>query len=282
MTFDLHIHSTASDGSLTPEEIVRTAARQGMAAIAITDHDSVAGIPAAIAASQAAGIRLIPGVELSAVHKGLDVHVLGYFMDHTDDRLAARLSELRDQRRVRAAQIVGALHGAGYDLTIDEVLLLAEGGSVGRSHVARALVDRGHAEDVADAFQRFIGRGRPYYVPKPVAMPEHVVRTIREAGGLAVLAHPGITGIDDAIEGLVAAGLSGVEAYHAEHTQQQREHYARLAVRLGLLVTGGSDYHGPGAPGAEIGSVRIPDEALQALVAAAPEGPHNAPPGVLH
>ncbi|MDP2182903.1 MAG: PHP domain-containing protein [Actinomycetota bacterium] len=282
MTFDLHIHSTASDGSLSPEEIVRVAAHGGMAAIAITDHDSVAGIPSALTASAAAGIRLIPGVELSAVHEGLDVHILGYFVDHNDLRLAERLSELRELRRARAADIVGALYAAGYHLAIDEVLMLAEGGSVGRSHVARALVERGHAADVADAFERFIGRGRPFYVPKPVARPAHVVKTIRDAGGLAVLAHPGITGIDDAIDELVAAGLSGLEAYHAEHTQEQRDHYARLAAQRGLLVTGGSDYHGPKAPGAEIGSVAIPDEALEALLAAAPSGPSAAPPTVLH
>ncbi|MDZ4064825.1 MAG: PHP domain-containing protein, partial [Coriobacteriia bacterium] len=202
MAFDLHIHSTASDGSLSPEEIVRVAALRHMTAIAITDHDSVAGIPAAITASVAANIRLIPGVELSAVYEGLDVHVLGYFVDHDDPRLASRLSELRDQRRTRAAQIVGALHAGGYDLTVDEVLLLAEGGSVGRSHVARALVERGHAADVAEAFKRFIGRGKPFYVPKPVARPAAVVKTIRDAGGVAVLAHPGITGIDDAIDEL--------------------------------------------------------------------------------
>lgn len=265
MRFDLHVHSTASDGALTPAQLVQRACDMRFAALAITDHDSVDGVIPALCDAEDTHVRLIPGVELSTVHRSRDVHILGYFVDPDDTRFQDRLVELRGARRDRAAAMVEALEEAGYTLTLDEVLLLAEGGSVGRSHVARALVNRGHAETIGDAFQRFIGRDKPFYVAKPVAGPVDVVETILQAGGVPVLAHPGVTGIDDAIPELVAAGLQGLEAYHAEHTPGMRDRYRALADRLGLIVTGGSDFHGLSAPGSSLGSVRIPDDVLPRL-----------------
>lgn len=265
MRFDLHVHSTASDGALTPAQLVQRACELELSALAITDHDSVGGITTALCHAEDTSLHLIPGVELSTVHQSRDVHILGYFVDPDDARFKARLAELRDARRDRAAAMVDALEDAGYSVTLDEVLLLAEGGSVGRSHVARALVNRGHVDTIGEAFERFIGRDKPFYVAKPVAGPVEVVESILQAGGVAVLAHPGVTKIDDAIPDLVAAGLQGLEAFHAEHTTAMRDRYRALAEKLGLIVTGGSDFHGLSSPGSALGSVKIPDSVLPRL-----------------
>jgi hypothetical protein len=181
---------------------------------------------------------------------------------------AIRLSDLREARMRRAETMLEALRAAGYGVTIDDVLLLSDGGAVGRSHIARALVAGGHAENVADAFRRFIGRGQPFYVPKDVRSPEDAIEVIRAAGGLAVLAHPGVTGDDYLIPRLIGAGLSGIEAHHADHSPEQREAYATMANELGLLATGGSDFHGPEAPNPDIGEIDIPPAAIEAFLSA--------------
>ncbi|MDF1542458.1 MAG: PHP domain-containing protein [Anaerosomatales bacterium] len=280
MRFDLHVHTTASDGTLTPTEIVRQAAEAGLVAVAITDHDSIEGVQEALDAAAACHecITVIPGVELSAVHGGLDVHILGYFANPADVELRTHLSDLRVARLNRARAIVAALDAAGYHLPLDEVMDLSEGAAVGRSHVARALVHRGHAQDVSDAFKRLLGRGKPFYVPKDVRTPAEVLQVILDAGGVPVLAHPGVTGADDLIPELVASGLAGLEAYHAEHGPGQRQHYARLAAGHGLLLTGGTDYHGPFAPNPALGSVEMPDSVLPALFAAAGRSLPDLPP----
>jgi 3',5'-nucleoside bisphosphate phosphatase len=207
-------------------------------------------------------------VELSAVHRGHDVHILGYFLDHRDDTLRRHLADLRAARLNRATAIVGALTAAGYEIAIDDVLALSDGGSVGRSHVARALVHHGHAADVSDAFRRLLGRGKPFYVPKDVRTPSEVLAVVLDAGGIPVLAHPGVTGVDDLIPALVAEGLAGLEAYHPEHDEAQRDRYLGLAQELGLLVTGGTDYHGVAAPNPALGSIEMPGDVLTGLLAA--------------
>jgi hypothetical protein len=265
---DLHTHTTASDGTVTPAGLVALALDRAIDVLAITDHDSVEGLPAAEQAAKGCPLMLVPGVELSAVHDGRDVHVLGYFIDAEDPRLLGHLTDLRAARLRRARSIVDALVEAGYDVTLEEVLSLSDGGSVGRSHIARALVHRGHAESIADAFQRLIGRGRPFYVGKDVRAPEEVVGVITEAGGIAVLAHPAVSGVEDLIVPLHAVGLSGVEAYHADHTPEQRIRLANEAAARGMLVTGGTDYHGPHAPNPELGNVDLPAEAVEALLSA--------------
>lgn len=266
MKADLHVHSTASDGTLTPRELVSLALGRDLTVLAIADHDSVEGVPDALAAARSTRLRLVPAVELSAVVGAQDVHILGYFIRHDDPRLAAHLGDLRDARRRRAASTVSALADAGLHVELDDVLAMSGGGAVGRSHVARALVAEGHAENIPDAFTRLIGRGKPFYVPKDVRPPDEVIGVVRDAGGLAVLAHPGVSRLDYLIPELIEAGLGGIEAYHADHRPEQRTHYASIAKKYGLLVTGGSDFHGPASPNAPLGSVDIPTEAVEALL----------------
>ncbi len=271
VSLDLHIHSSASDGRLTPAALVAAARDAGLTAIALCDHDSVAGVSEALDAGRSLGIGVIPGVELSAESDGISVHILGYFIDHTDAELGRLLGTLREIRLDRARAIVQALAGGGYNLKLEDVLSFSDGGSVGRAHVAMALVDAGHVSSMGAAFSRLLGRGRPFYVPKPVAEPEAVIATIRAAGGLAVLAHPGVSGTGHLIEDLREAGLEGIEAYHAQHSAEEREHYARTASELGLIVTGGSDFHAPIEGRAKLGDGGLPEEALAALIFAAGE-----------
>jgi predicted metal-dependent phosphoesterase TrpH len=266
MKADLHVHSTASDGTLSPVELVALALQRGLDVLAITDHDSVAGVDSALAAASGTSLTVVPAVELSATRDGRDVHVLAYFVDHTDARLLARLSDLREARLRRAELMVDTLREAGYLLTLDEVLALSAGGAVGRSHVAQALVRAGHASSIQDAFQRYIGRGRPFYVAKDTRPASEIVGALAARGALPVLAHPGVSDCIDLVEPLLAHGLRGVEAYHADHTHAQRDECVATAARLGLLVTGGTDYHGPGAPNPELGSVEVPSEAVAALL----------------
>jgi len=269
MRADLHVHSTASDGTCSPRALVELAIAKGVTVLAIADHDSVEGLAEALDAASDTSVKLVPAVELSAVAPdGADVHILGYFIDPADARLGARLADLRIARERRATAIVSALTQAGYPVELDDVMALSDGGAVGRSHIARALVAAGHAHSVSEAFRTLIGRGRSFYVPKDVRSPEEVIACIRDAGGLAVLAHPGSSGVDDLIHALVAAGLRGIEAYHSDHSAEQRSRYTAMAADLGLLVTGGSDFHGPAAPNPELGSVEIPDDDIAAFMAA--------------
>jgi 3',5'-nucleoside bisphosphate phosphatase len=270
MKADLHVHSTASDGTLSPAQLVQRAHSIGVDVLAIADHDSVEGLAQGSRRAHDLGVRLIPAVELSATQGGLDIHVLAYFVDPTSSALANQLAELRANRHRRAEEMVACLRDAGYDISIDDVLAVADGGAVGRSHVARALVGAGHADTVSGAFGEFIGRGKPFYVAKRSAAPAEVIARVREFGAIPVLAHPGITKVDGLIEPLVSAGLLGIEAYHADHTTEQATAYAALARELGLLVTGGSDFHGPQAPNPEIGSAKWPVADLEAFLAADP------------
>lgn len=267
MRADLHVHSTASDGTLTPSSVVELAAQQRVDVLALADHDSVAGVAPAMQAADEVGITLVPAVELSSAIDDYDVHVLAYFVDHRDRHLLEMLDTLKAARMRRAESMVQDLREAGFNVSIDEVLAISDGGAVGRSHIARALVAAGHAESVAEAFQRFIGRNRPFYRPKDARTPAQVVEAVRELGAVPVLAHPGITGADHLVRELVDAGLLGIEAYHADHTAEQRAHYAAIARSFGLVCTGGTDYHGPHAPNPQLGSTDVPDECIEAFLA---------------
>ena len=263
---DLHIHSTASDGTLTPRDIVQRAASLGLPAIAITDHDTVAGVAAARDAALAYGLRVIPAVELSAGVGDRGVHVLGFFIDPTDPIFERRLAALRSVRLERAERIVASLRDAGHGVSLHDVLDAAGGGAVGRAHVAHVLVSAGIASSVGDAFNRMLGKGRPHYVAKPLADVAEVVGWMAEAGGIAVVAHPSLSRIDDLLPQLIAAGIAGIEAHHGSHDVATRTRYARLASENGLIVTGGSDFHGDDAEGGPLGSAAVPPEVLDALV----------------
>lgn len=271
MKADLHVHSTASDGACSPHELVDLALRAGLTHLALTDHDSVEGIASARDRARGTGLRIIPGVELSCVTQdGRDLHVLGYWIDHEDDRLLERLAGLRAGRMRRAEAMVEALSRGGFVVDLPMVLSQSNGGAVGRSHIARALVLSGQAASVRDAFHDLIGMGRPYYVPKDALAPEDAVSLIGAAGGVAVVAHPAINRLEDVVLTLAPAGLRGVEAYHADHTAEQAREYACLADELGILATGGSDFHGHAAPNPPLGSVPLPPKRLSAFLAVEP------------
>lgn len=263
MPADLHIHSTASDGTVAPASLVQAARAAGVMTIAVADHDSVDGVPEALQAAASHGVRVIPAVELSAEIDGRSLHILGYFIDHQNPRLLAHLANLRATRLERARELVRVLSDAGFTLSLDDVLARSAGGSVGRAHVARALVAAGHVPSPGAAFDRLIGRGKPYYVSKPVATPSDVIATIRAAGGVAVLAHPAVSGAEEMILPLVAQGLQGVEAFHAQHSVAEKQRLVTIAESHGLVVTGGSDYHGPGEGRTALGDGGLDDAQLE-------------------
>jgi predicted metal-dependent phosphoesterase TrpH len=269
VSIDLHVHSTASDGLLTPEALVAEAHQRGLSAIAISDHDSVEGVLPAQAAARKVGLTVVPAVELTATVDGRDMHILGYRIDPTDRRLQEKLRELRERRKQRAMRMLEGLRQGGYGLDPNEVMRMAGGGAIGRAHIARALADQGKVPSAGAAFSQLIGHGAPYYVPKPGLSPEEVIRLIVTACGIAVLAHPGVTRVDDLIGRLQSEGLAGIEVWHSEHSARDTKRYAEIARLRGLLVTGGSDYHGPKASGGGkcLGCVEVSDDVLEALYA---------------
>jgi len=245
---DLHTHSTASDGTGSPADNVRLAREAGLAAVALTDHDTTAGLEEALAEGGRLGIRVVPGVELSTMEDGLDVHVLGYFMDWRDGRWQERLSSQRNARMRRNAMILDRLAELGMPIAMEEVERAAAGrtagGAIGRPHIAAAMVARGYVASKAEAFERFLGSEGAAYVRVPRPTPLEAVRWIHEAGGAAVIAHPGLYGRDELVEALLKAGADGIEVYHSDHGPEDEARYAAMAARFGVIATGGSDYHG--------------------------------------
>lgn len=237
------------------------AAAAGVTTLAVTDHDTMAAVEEVSALARAAGIRVVPGIEITAIENGADVHILGYFLDPASPRLAAFLAAQRESRIRRVEAIAERLAALGVQIDVRPLLEMAtrhDGTSVGRPQVARALVAAGHAVDTNDAFERWLGRGRPGFVPRGGATAEEVIAIIHEAGGLASLAHPGVTQVDARLAALRDAGLDALEAYHSDHDLDTRDRYLRLARDLRLLVTGGSDYHGDPAHGVAPGMVTLP------------------------
>jgi len=268
---DLHMHSTASDGSRSPADVVRAAKRASLAAIALTDHDTVAGLAEAFAVGAELGIRVVNGVELSAVEGDTETHLLGLHL--TDTAVLERgLGELREMRGRRAARIVELLKSQGVQITLDDVLLQAGAGAIGRPHVARALVADGWATDVRDAFDRYLGAGRPAYVAKDQLTMREAIAMVHAAGGLAILAHPGPGGTRERIEPLVGLGLDGVEVKHPSHSPQDVARLRACVDQLGLIPSGGSDWHGAADGPRTIGMMHVPidwllrqDERIEAL-----------------
>jgi predicted metal-dependent phosphoesterase TrpH len=258
---DLHMHSTASDGSRTPGDVVRAAKAAGLVAIALTDHDTVDGLAEAQVAGAELGVRVVNGVELSAVEGEAETHLLGL---HLRDALVIEreLGALRDMRERRGQQIVEKLVALGVQVTFDDVLSQAGGGAVGRPHVARALVADGWATDVRDAFDRYLGAGKPAYVAKDQLTMAAAIAIIHSAGGLAVLAHPGGAGTRERLTALMALGLDGVEVKHPGHSPSDTARLNALASQLGLVVSGGSDWHGAPDGPRTIGMMQVPEEWL--------------------
>jgi predicted metal-dependent phosphoesterase TrpH len=266
---DLHTHSTASDGRCTPAELVLRASAAGVTVLAVTDHDTVGGCDAVRAACASAGIGFVPGIEITAVLDGRDIHVLGYFLDAASPVLARFLAEQRQQRLDRVRRIVERLAQFGLHLDADAIVAPAvenPSRSAGRPWVARALVAAGYVASTDEAFSRWLERGKPAFIAREGPAPAEVCAEIHRAGGLASLAHPGLVRRDESIGELAASGLDALEAYHSEHDAAATARYLALASRLSLAVTGGSDFHGDAAHGAlEPGSVSLPPEAFEAL-----------------
>ena len=258
---DLHMHSTASDGSRAPADVVGAAKAAGLVAIALTDHDSVAGLGEAQAAGAELGVRIVNGVELSAVEGEAETHLLGLHLRDTMV-LELGLEALREMRQRRARTIVDKLVALGVKVTLDDVLAQAGDGAVGRPHVARALVADGWATDVRDAFDRYLGAGRPAYVAKEqLSMPD-AIAMVHAAGGLAVLAHPGGAGTRERLTALAAQGLDGVEVKHPSHSPSDTNKLRALCEQLGLVISGGSDWHGAADGPRTIGMMQVPEEWL--------------------
>ena len=259
---DLHTHTTASDGRCTPAELVARAAAAGVTVLSVTDHDTVAACEAASAACRAAGIEYVAGIEVTAVRESADVHVLGYFIDSRSPSLLTFLADQRGRRMTRVREMIQRLAALGIRLDADAILrpgLDDPSKAVGRPWIARALVGAGHVTTTDEAFDRYLGRGRPAFEPRTGAPPEEVLVRIHEAGGLASLAHPGLVGRDEWIDGFGAAGIDALEAYHTDHDAETTARYLKIAERMGLAVTGGSDYHADDTHGATApGAVSLP------------------------
>lgn len=241
---DLHVHTTASDGSDAPETVVVKAAALGLAALAIADHDTLEGVEEAIGAGARHGVEVLPAIELGSQLGDREVHILGYLVDTGHKEFLDRLSFFRDSRLKRALRMVEKLQRLGINLKLERVLEIAGPGSVGRPHIARALLEAGVVESMGQAFEKYIGNGRLAFEPRYKCSPSEAVRIIRSAGGVAVFAHPGMAGCDQIIPSLAKEGLQGLEVYHPAHDSAVSEHYARICRQWGLLATGGSDYHG--------------------------------------
>ena len=260
---DLHAHTIFSDGLLSPEDLVARAARRGLAALAITDHDSVEALPRARAAAPP-GLEIVPGVEISAAMDDLDVHLLGYFVDPDHAGLRARLDRFHGERQERVREIARRLGDLGLPIDVDRVMAAAGPGVVGRPHVAAAMVEAGLVTDFDQAFRSFLSAQGAAYVPRPHFDVREAIELIHAASGVSVLAHPGPTFADDGIERLVQIGLRGVEVWHPLHGTAAVRRYRGLAERWGLVETGGSDFHGP-QRGTDLGDVPVPATVLERL-----------------
>jgi predicted metal-dependent phosphoesterase TrpH len=266
---DLHTHTTASDGRCSPAELVSRAKAAGVGVLSVTDHDTVAACDDVSAACEPAGIAFVPGIEITAVQDGVDVHVLGYFFDRRSTALHTFLAQQRRRRVDRVREMIDRLAAHGVHLDADAILrpgLDDDTKAVGRPWVARALVAGGHVADVSEAFDRWLSRGRPAFLPRLAAPPAEVFDRIHDANGIASVAHPGLLARDEWLPDFARAGVDAFEAYHTEHDADQTAHYLALAARHGVLVSGGSDFHGDDSHGgAGPGSVALPRDAYERL-----------------
>ncbi len=268
MKADLHLHTTASDGRFTPEEIVCLAVRLGINVISITDHDSVAGIiPALAAAKSFPALTVIPGIEINVDVPGSEVHILGYFIDYTNQELCSTLHRLRTSRERRAQTMIAKLENLGMKIDWQRVQELAKGGSIGRPHIAQALLEKGYVSSLTEAFTKYIGRNGPAYAEREKITPIQAVELIKKTQGLPVLAHPAdIPNLDHFLPELISAGLVGIEVWYDGYSSEIISWLQSIAFKYNLIVTGGSDYHGFGdVPETKLGEPPIPVWAIAQL-----------------
>ncbi|MDD5449227.1 MAG: PHP domain-containing protein [Candidatus Omnitrophica bacterium] len=262
---DLHIHTQFSDGTFSPQEVIQYASKIGLACIAICDHDVIDGLETAMQLGEQCGIEVIPGVELTAEKQGAEIHILGYYIDWRNQKFVGQLAQLCKQREKRIYDMVEKLKAHGVKLDVEEVFKLGGKGSIGRLHLARALSKKGFIAGVDEAFKKYIGNGKPCYVGKINLTPEEAIGRIISAGGIPVLAHPGVMGKDEFLPSYIKHGLMGLEVYHTDHPPALVRHYEALAGENGLLVTGGSDCHGLGKGRVLMGCVTVPYELVEKL-----------------
>lgn len=272
---DLHVHSSASDGSLTPEEVVELAKHAGLASFALTDHDTVEGVERALDhAKKIKGIEVIPGTELSCYYNDREIHIVGLFINHKDETFLNELQKLEQAREARNEKMVQNFVDAGIPITLEELKHGNPNSVITRAHFARVLIEKGICKDKNEVFDKYLGIGCPFYLPKPKVTPEHVISLINQAGGIAILAHPysyklSKTEIEDMLDDLIPAGLSGMECYYSTYDDGQMQELRNIAYAKNLLISGGSDFHGTVKPDISIGTghgnLRIPDKLLTAI-----------------
>lgn len=271
---DLHVHSNASDGTLTPSEVVHLALQKNLAAIALSDHDTVKGVPEAVSAAEGTTLEVVPATELSCYYQNVEIHVLGLFVDYKDADFQAKLEELEQERMQRNLDMIALFQRDNISITLEELQAGNPRSVITRAHFARVLVEKGYCKDKNAAFDRYVGVGCPYYLPKPQITPELSLPLITKAGGIPILAHPmlyklGYRQIEELIQYLIPLGLKGIEAYHSSNNISQSDKLRSLALKYHLVVSGGSDFHGANKPDIELGTgrggLRITESILDAI-----------------
>jgi predicted metal-dependent phosphoesterase TrpH len=267
---DLHSHTTASDGSLTPRELVQEAVRRGLRVLGVTDHDSTDGLaPALGEAARHPPLAIVPGIEINCDVEGAEIHILGYYVDYEAAWFQDFCRAQREERRARVHRMAARLGELGMSIDPGEIFALVQEGSAGRPHVAQAMMRRGYVKSVREAFDKYLAAGKPGHVPRTRFNPEGAVRLIRKAAGVPVFAHPGLSDRDELIPGLIAAGLMGIECYYREHSPVQTAGYLQLCRQHDLVATGGSDFHGSAVRASTLGVPVVPMVCWEALRAKA-------------
>lgn len=269
MMVDMHTHTTASDGSLSPDELVGTAARMGLEAVGITDHDTIGGVEEAIEAGRKYGIGILAGVELGVDHEGKETHILGYFSHLNYKRINGYFDWILEKRHERNRKLVQNLNKKGYDVSVEEMYEKAAGGTPGRPHLAKCLIEKGYAKDINEVFEKILLH-RDIYVPREKTKPESAIREILTNGGIPVLAHPVYMDRDGIFESslklFVEMGLRGIEAFHCDHSTKDTEKYLRAAGQYDLIITGGSDFHGVNKDNARLGEPAVDNKYYHGLL----------------
>lgn len=267
MFVDLHLHTTYSDGSYTPQELVKKAKKLGYSAIAVTDHDTIAGIEKSLAIGQKHNLEVIPGVEFNTLLSGSEVHILGYYIDYQNKELTKLLDKIKKERRERIKKMIDLLKELyNFNITLDEIKEISADNILGRGHIARLLTKKDHVENWEEVFDKYIGKGQPAYVKRKKITPFKAIDIIKKANGIPVIAHPGLINDDNIVQQIINYGIAGLEVYYLEHTEKQIEYYHKLAKENSLLITGGSDCHGPkNKDGLRLGKIRLDYSHLEKL-----------------